>query len=201
MSWNLRRIARFTATVVLIVLGLSLFWSYRVRAAETEAAEYLPIDVTPVLVPKGTAIEAELRNQIIAAGVGDSVMATVLEPVVIDGRTVIPPGAQLTGNLQSLSIQGHITQAAIHFTALRIGERLIAIQTDPVAFTTKTQSETDILSSAAKTLTGASIGAAVGAGSQDLRLVRRGMFEALDAMPALEPSIRLRVPVSQDLEI
>jgi len=128
-------------------------------------------------------------------------MATVLEPVIIDDKTVIPPGAQLTGNLQSLSMDRHTVHAAINFTALRISDRVITIQTHPVVFTTLARSEADIFSSAIKALTGASVGASVGAATGDLRLVRRGMFEALNSLTALEPSIRLKVAISRDLEI
>jgi hypothetical protein len=53
----------------------------------------------PVVVPDSTAIHVTLNNAIASDQnrPGDHFEATISEPVVIDGKTVIPEGAQVTG--------------------------------------------------------------------------------------------------------
>jgi hypothetical protein len=53
----------------------------------------------PVTVPEATAIHVTLNNAVASdrSRPGDHFEATVSDPVVIDGKTVIPEGAQATG--------------------------------------------------------------------------------------------------------
>jgi len=127
-------------------------------------------------------------------------MATVSEPVVLDGRTVIAPGAKLTGTLESLTKHHHHAEVVIDFKTLYIAGRGIPIQMQPVTLTTHLSDEMDVLSYASKAMAAASIGASIGAASGDLRVVRRGMMEALNFLPTFEDVIPVRVTLARDLE-
>ncbi|MFQ3590769.1 MAG: hypothetical protein SNJ67_10770, partial [Chloracidobacterium sp.] len=54
-----------------------------------------------VIVPTGTILRAQMDRTISSrtARVGDTFTATVFEPVIVDGRTVIPQGTQVQGRV------------------------------------------------------------------------------------------------------
>src|SRR5260370_10701509 len=64
------------------------------RAAVAKAAE----PTTMVTLPKGTAISAAVRQTLATDKnkVGDTFSASLTEPIQVDGKTVIPKGAQVT---------------------------------------------------------------------------------------------------------
>ena len=69
--------------------------------AKPKAAKKAPEPTTMVTVPKGTAISASM-GQTLATDknkVGDTFAAILIEPVQIDGKTVIPKGAKFTGRI------------------------------------------------------------------------------------------------------
>jgi hypothetical protein len=63
-------------------------------AAKTAAAE----PTTMITLPKGTAISAAARQTLATDKnkVGDTFAASLTEPIQVDGKTVIPKGAQVT---------------------------------------------------------------------------------------------------------
>ncbi len=82
-----RRHYLLTGGVVLLAVGLGI------------AAATLPSRSEPIVIPESTAIHVTL-DQALASNQtrpGDHFAATVSEPVVIDGKTVIPQGASAEG--------------------------------------------------------------------------------------------------------
>jgi hypothetical protein len=73
--------------------------SVLVAAALTLAAATLPDRSEPVTLPEHTAIHVTLDQAVSSNGSnpGDHFDATVSEPVVLDGKTVIPQGAHAEG--------------------------------------------------------------------------------------------------------
>jgi len=70
-------------------------------AAKAKPAKKAPQPTTMVTVPKGTAISATV-GQTLATDknkVGDTFAASLTAPVQIDGKTVIPKGAKVTGRI------------------------------------------------------------------------------------------------------
>src|SRR5262245_35062631 len=162
------------AFIMLLVLA---FWSYRVRAAAEEAAEFAPSQVSPVLVPAGTTIHAVMRGGIPEfAAAGDKVAAFVLRPVVSDGRLLIPANAELKGTLEQVSVKGDKARVRMNFTVLYIEGRSWNIKARPSTTIAPVQSDVETIGSAFEMLLGGSLGATIGAASGDLHLVQRGMF-------------------------
>ena len=70
-------------------------------AAKSAVAKKAPEPTTMVTVPKGTAISATV-GQTLATDknkVGDTFAASLTSPIEIDGQTVIPRGAKVTGRV------------------------------------------------------------------------------------------------------
>ena len=70
-------------------------------AAKPKVAKKAPEPTTMVTVPKGTSISATV-GQTLAADknkVGDTFAASLAAPVQIDGKTVLPKGAKITGRI------------------------------------------------------------------------------------------------------
>jgi len=70
-------------------------------AAKSVVAKKAPEPTTMVTVPKGTAISATV-GQTLATDknkVGDTFAASVFAPIQVDGKTVIPKGAKITGKI------------------------------------------------------------------------------------------------------
>jgi hypothetical protein len=78
---------------------LTIAGSVLLAAAMTLAATTLPDRSDPVTLPESTAIRVTLDQALSSdlSKAGDRFQATVSEPVVIDGKTVIPQGAHAEG--------------------------------------------------------------------------------------------------------
>jgi hypothetical protein len=86
-------------------------------AALAVAATTLSHRVDPITVPQETALRVTLDQSITTDQnrSGDRFEATVSEPVVIDGKTVIPEGARATGLVVDARHSGHLKgRAQLH---------------------------------------------------------------------------------------
>lgn len=197
----MRRITHFAIAVALITLAISAFWAYRVRA-EDEAAQFAPAMSQHIVLPVGTVMAAVIPNGIASSAVdGDKVTAFTSTPVFFLGSLVIPPGTQLEGHLEQVSVAGANVKAHIRFFALTIGARSFTIQARPVVVFAPARSDTKILTSALKTIVGAVIGAGIGATSGDQRLVERGLLEGARAGLSIESTVPILVTLLADLRI
>jgi len=120
----------FWIALVLLVTGASVWGVTRFRqnatpvsavaTAETTSVPVGPENPTPVLqpvvvtIPSRTAIEVRLRQSLSTDRVtaGDSFAATMAQPVVVDGQTVIPQGARVRGRVVSSRESGRLRGVA-----------------------------------------------------------------------------------------
>jgi hypothetical protein len=67
-------------------------------AARPAAVAKAEVPTTMITLPKGTAISAAARQTLATDKnkVGDTFAASLTEPILVDGKTVIPKGAQVT---------------------------------------------------------------------------------------------------------
>lgn len=67
----------------------------------------------PMTIPKGTAITATLGETLATDKThqGDSFIATLSSPVILDGKTVLPKGAHLTGRV--VTVKKHELKVAL----------------------------------------------------------------------------------------
>src|SRR5689334_2277136 len=66
-------------------------------------AETLLAGASAIQIPSGTELHVRLGSKISSADAraGTTVSAVLIAPVVIDGQIVIPPGAELTGEVKA----------------------------------------------------------------------------------------------------
>ena len=133
------------------------------EAGTAESPKAVPV-YHEVTIPSGTALRLDLASSIASdtSHVEDPVRATVREPLVLKGGTVIPKGAQLSGVVTSVAGSGRVkgrAQIAYRFTSLRIGDEQYDIRTAPVSHLAPATKGED----AKKIGIGAGAGAAIGA--------------------------------------
>jgi hypothetical protein len=88
------------------------------QAANTPAPAAAP---QPIVVPRGTPIEVALDQSVSSktSREGESFSATVVDPVIVDGQTVIPRGARARGTVTSVKAAGRFKGASELGLALR----------------------------------------------------------------------------------
>ena len=77
-------------------------------------------------MPTGTALVVQLNNAVSSktARVGDAFTATVAKPVVVQGETLIPRGAEVTGRVTNVKAAGKLAGAAqmgLKLTSITVG--------------------------------------------------------------------------------
>jgi hypothetical protein len=117
-----------------------------------------------VTLPAGTAFATKLVTVVAsdASRAEDPVRATLTEPVVVDGTTVVPAGAELSGVVLEANQSGRVkgvASVAFRFNRLHVGSETHDISTARIARRAETTKGED----AAKIGIGAGVGAAVGA--------------------------------------
>jgi len=117
-----------------------------------------------VTIAAGTPIKIRTQTTLSTkeTKTGDSFTATLAEPIVVDGNTVAPRGAQVTGLVVDSDPGGRVKGVAtlsVRLTQLRVGNRNVEIQTRTIAREAHATKRKD----AAKVGIGAGIGAAIGA--------------------------------------
>ena len=195
--WQTRHHKQLTSIIGLTFIALfaAMVWGHRVRAAN-ETSEFVPASPPELILPEGTAIQAVIVNGISRyAADGDTVMASVSDPIVVDGKLSVPRGSELMGELQNVVISHSMARAKITFDRLMIGTTRFQIETQPLLITAPLAADINILGAAVRTFVGASLGAAVGATSGDVPLIGSAMFEGAGSTPSPNTAVQLKVIV------
>jgi len=137
----------------------------RVPEVETPAAKapIAPV-VATVTVPAGTMLTVVMIDAVgtYTNKAGDTFSASLADPIVVDGKSVVPKGTKVRGRIETLEEPGRVKgKAAISLvlTQLVRNGKSYAIATHP--FTAQAESETK--KDALKVGGGAALGAIVGA--------------------------------------
>lgn len=90
-----------------------------------------------VVIPSGTAITVRLQNAVSSAtsAPGDQFAAVLDQPIVIDGETVAPTGAQVTGRVVAARRSGRLTHPGylrIALASVTVNGKEIPIQSSSV---------------------------------------------------------------------
>jgi hypothetical protein len=101
-----------------------------------------PAEVKPVVVPADTVITVRLAEALSSktSHAGDNFTASVANPVDVDGKTVIPAGANATGTVAEAAPLGRFKGGAVlrvTLDSITIGGRTHPIQTTAVTRTEK----------------------------------------------------------------
>jgi hypothetical protein len=142
----------------------------RTSIAEVKRVEFdrEPAAATPVIrsvtIPDNTVLDVTLGTALASdtSRVEQPVRATLASPVMIDGATVIPSGATLTGHVthvdDSDKVKGR-AELAFRFTRLRTGSVTYDIDSKPLSYVAESTKKDD----AVKIGVGAAAGAVIGA--------------------------------------
>ncbi|PYY14060.1 MAG: hypothetical protein DMG61_11205 [Acidobacteria bacterium] len=90
-----------------------------------------------VVIPSGTAITVRLQNAVSSAtsSPGDEFEAVLDQPIVIDGETVAPTGAQITGRVVAAHRSGRLTHPGylrIALASMMVNGKTIPMQSSSV---------------------------------------------------------------------
>jgi hypothetical protein len=197
----MRRITSVAWLVAVILLAMSVFWTYRAKAA-ADATEFQPASNAPVSLPMGTVIQAEIRNRFpSSAEAGDTMTAFVSKQVISDHTLAIPADALLKGPLEKLTVTGSEGRAVINFDRLLIGRQSFAIHTRPSLANGEVMNDLDVLRSGLKLLMGTALGTAIGAGTGDSRLVDRTLLEGARESGQDDYKFPVKVTLATNLDI
>jgi hypothetical protein len=169
---------RLTLAVVIVAAGLTLAGCSSSEADQANTAEAqkssgglgsLFASTKPVVVPEGTQLAITL-DQSLASNQqksGDEFDASVAAPVVVDGKTVIPKGAKVTGRVVEARESGRLKGVAVLKLALvsvEVDGKDYDLQTTSVTRSGKNHNKRNAVLIGGGTGVGAAIGAAAGGG-------------------------------------
>ena len=177
-----------------------------------EAVAVAEEEIREITIPAGTRLALRLDSTVSSgsSSVEDSVQATVRTPIVIDGVTVVPAGAAVSGHVTEARRSGRVKGRArigVRFNALRVSGNRYNVRTASIAREapgTKKADATKIgIGAGAGAITGAiaggkkgaAIGTAVGGGAgTGLVLATRGQEVSLPRGTAV--TTRLTAPLT-----
>ena len=132
----------------------------RVIAADARVRAARPAAV----IPSGTVLKVSLIDALDSdtSAAGDRFLASLAEPVVINGVTLLQKGTQVRGRVVDVEGAGRVKgRASIHLSLTEVmkGERMVAITTHTLAATADSTQKRDVGIIAG----GAGVGAVIGA--------------------------------------
>jgi hypothetical protein len=93
------------------------------------------IEPKPVTVPEGTHLSVTIDETLVSNknSVGDSFAASISEPVVVEGKTVIPKGAHVVGRVIDAKESGRLhapARLAVTLTSVEVGGKTYEVETN-----------------------------------------------------------------------
>ena len=123
-----------------------------------------------LVIPTGTNVVTSLGTRLSTDTnqSGDSFVTTTTEPIVVDGRTVVPAGARIKGALSNVQSSGRISGRArmtLRFDELiDLAGKTHAITAEPITLQAASKTQGDVEKIAAGGAIGAVIGGIAGGG-------------------------------------
>src|SRR5947209_10601401 len=109
------------------------------KSSPTSADKAIGASLVPeqVVIPSGTAITVRLQNAVSSAtsSPGDEFEAVLDQPIVIDGETVAPTGAEITGRVVAAHRSGRLTHPGylrIALASMMVNGKTIPMQSSSV---------------------------------------------------------------------
>lgn len=140
-------------------------------AAAAEETKAPPVPVyKEVTLPAGTALRLDLKSSVASdtSKVEDTVRATLRQPVVVDGQTVLATGTELVGTVTDVARSGRVkgrARVAYRFSSLRHDSERYDITTATIAHEAESTKKKDATKIGIGAGAGAAIGALLGGGS------------------------------------
>ena len=120
-------------------------------------------------IPAGTTIAVRMIDDVDSErdSTGQEFRASVDEPVILDGRTVIPKGANVTAKLVAVKESGQLTgrtMLTLDLTAIQINGRMVDVLTQEVTQQSESRTNETAKMAGGGAVLGAVIGAIAGGG-------------------------------------
>ncbi len=166
----MKRIAGGIGIVLLIVFAAGLAGCTKTDAAadaKETAAQNTPSQETLVM-PVGTRFLATLGTRLStdSNNNGDPFVATTVEPIVVDGRTVVPAGARIDGMLRDVQASGRIKDRArmtlVFQEIVDTDGKTHTMSALPLTIKAASETHNDVIKIAGGTAAGAILGAISG---------------------------------------
>jgi len=123
---------------------------------------------TPVTIPQGTTLDVRLDQGLSSkTGSGASFTATVVTPIVIDGKTVIPRGAVAHGRVVEAHDGGHlegVSRVGVELEAVEVDGKTYSLDTNEIRRSGKSHKKRNWILIGGGTGVGALIGGIAGGG-------------------------------------
>jgi hypothetical protein len=137
-------------------------------AAPAAPARKVPV-AREVTLPVGTTLRLELKSAVASdsSAVEDTVRATLRQPVVSAGETVLPAGTELVGVVTDVERSGRVkgrARVAYRFDSLRFQQETYRIRTAPLVHEAEATKGEDATKIGAGAAAGAVVGAILGGG-------------------------------------
>lgn len=138
-------------------------------AADERDQKAVPV-YREVTIPAGTTMQLDLASSVTSdqSRIEDPVRATFRQPVVIDGQTAIPVGAELAGVVTNAQESGRVkgrARIAFRFDALTVGDEQYDINTQTISRLAPATKGEDAKKIGIGAGAGAAVGAILGGGS------------------------------------
>lgn len=135
------------------------------QAAAPKREEALP----PIVVPQGTSVSISVDQSVSSkdGAPGERVEASLAEPIVVDGRDVIPRGAKVSATVVSAKSAGRFKGSAelgITLSSIEVGGKRYTIHTSTFSEASKGRGERTAIGTGIGAGAGALIGALAGGG-------------------------------------
>jgi hypothetical protein len=138
------------------------------RAESSRSSQPTPQPAT-ITVPRGADLRVSIDQTLSSrdAQSGDGFDATLLSPVVVDGKTVIPSNARIRGQVVNARASGRLSgtaELAVTLVSVEINHQKYNIQTDTLARSGSTHKKRDVIAIGGGSALGAIIGGIAGGG-------------------------------------
>ena len=138
-------------------------------APAQEAAPAPPPAPEPIVVPEGTSLIVTVDQALSSktSKEGQTFLATVAQPVMVDGKTAIPKGSSVTGTVLTAKEKGKIKgegQLSITLASITVRGKTYTIHTTPLDSTVKGKGKRTAVTTGGGAAGGALIGGIAGGG-------------------------------------
>ena len=139
------------------------------RSSSSSAAPSQPSAPPPVTIPAGTEIHATLDAAVSSRTnqAGDTFEATLTEPVVVQGQTVVPSHARARGVVVEARPSGRLSKPALlslDLSAIQVNGAWLDIHTSDLTMEGKSHKKRDVVAVGGGSALGAIIGGLAGGG-------------------------------------
>lgn len=146
-------------------LAAFLLPAFLVAALAVAAAQRQP----SMVIPAGTQVTVRISNNLSSeyARAGDSFRGSLVEPIVVDGRTVFPAGSEVTGRVLYAHPSGRLSDPGVldlGLTSISSDGRTAQINTDPFRIKGESHTKSNVTKIGGMAAAGAIIGAIAGGG-------------------------------------